>query len=227
MNKKIILILVAVVIIAAFFLFDLGRFLNLETLKEQKATLLTYYEQNTFTTILIYFIAYVLMAAFSLPGAAIMTLAGGAIFGLLNGTIIVSFASTIGATLAFLISRTLFHEQVEKRFKATLDKINRGIEEEGGLYLFTLRLVPVFPFFVINLVMGLTAIKPLLFYWVSQLGMLPGTLVYVNAGTQLASVESLSDIVSPGLIASFVLLGLFPLIAKHIVRFIKAKQAVS
>ena len=172
----------------------------------------------------IYALTYIAVTGLSLPGAAILTLAGGAVFGLLWGTVIVSFASTIGATLAFLAARFLFRDAVKSRFGERLQAIDAGVAKEGALYLFTLRLVPVFPFFVINLVMGLTNLKTQTFYWVSQIGMLAGTFVYVNAGTQLGKLESLSGILSPGLIGSFVLLGIFPLIANKIVEAVKANK---
>ena len=160
------------------------------------------------------------MTAFSLPGAILLTLAGGLLFGLFTGTVIVSFASTIGATLAMFIARFLLREWVQSRFSSQMEIINSGINKEGGFYLFTLRLVPVVPFLVINLGMGLTSLRALNFYWVSQLGMLPGTLVYINAGSELAKIESLGDILSPTLIGSFVLLGIFPLLVKKILAFI-------
>ena len=163
-----------------------------------------------------FFILYVAVTALSLPGAAVMTLAAGSVFGLLGGTVLVSFASSIGATLAFLASRYLLRDQVQRRFGDRLESINDGMQREGALYLFTLRLVPIVPFFLINLVMGLSPIRARTFYWVSQIGMLAGTLVYVNAGAQLAALESLSDIMSPALLGSFVLLGLFPLLARRI-----------
>ena len=177
------------------------------------------------TAALVFFVIYVVVTGLSLPGAAIMTLVGGAVFGLLWGTVIVSFASTIGATLAFLVARFLLRDTVQQRFGDNLKSVNAGVEKDGAFYLFALRLVPAFPFFVINLAMGLTPIRTAMFYIVSQIGMLPGTLVYVNAGTQLANVESLGDIASPSLLASFALLGIFPLIAKKVVEVVKARQA--
>jgi uncharacterized membrane protein YdjX (TVP38/TMEM64 family)/thioredoxin reductase len=173
---------------------------------------------------LLFFVAYVAVTGLSLPGAAVMTLAGGAIFGLFWGLLLVSFASSLGATLAFLASRFLLRDWVQKRFGDRMRAINAGIAKEGGFYLFTLRLVPLFPFFVINLVMGLTPLKTRTFYWVSQLGMLAGTLVYVNAGTQLARIDSLAGILSPALLGSFVLLGIFPLLAKKIVDALAARK---
>lgn len=213
-----------IVLVVLFFVLDLNRFLSLEYLKSQQEMLLAFYRENTAATIGIYMVIYILVTALSLPGAAVMTLAGGGFFGLLTGTVVVSFASTIGATLAFLVSRFLLKDWVQARFKDKLRAINKGIETEGAFYLFTLRLVPVFPFFIINLVMGLTPIKTIRFYLVSQIGMLPGTLVYVNAGTQLGQIDSLQGILSPDLLLSFVLLGIFPLLAKKAVSLIKKKK---
>ena len=185
------------------------------------------YRTNPLQTMAAFFLVYVAATGLSLPGATILTLAAGAIFGLLWGTVIVSFASSIGATLAFLASRYLLRDSIQAKFGDKLKAINAGIEKDGAFYLFTLRLVPAFPFFVINLVMGLTSIKTRTFYWVSQLGMLAGTIVYVNAGTQIAQIESAAGILSPALIASFTLLGIFPLIAKKIVAVIKARKVYS
>lgn len=218
------LLFVIAVLIAAFFIFDLQYYLTLETLKAQQAAIETYRSQHPVPALAIYALIYVAVTALSLPGAAILTLAGGAVFGLAWGTLIVSFASSIGATLAFLSARFLFRDLVEARFGDRLNIINKEMDRQGALYLFTLRLVPVFPFFVINLVMGLTNLKTQTFYWVSQLGMLAGTLVYVNAGTQLGKLESLSGILSPGLIGSFALLGIFPLLANKVVEAIKANK---
>jgi uncharacterized membrane protein YdjX (TVP38/TMEM64 family) len=213
-----------IALVVLFFVLDLNRFLSLEYIKSQQEMLIAYYRENTVTTIGIYMVIYVIVTALSLPGAAVMTLAGGALFGLLTGTVVVSFASTIGATLAFLVSRFLLKDWVQARFKDKLQAINKGIEKEGAFYLFTLRLVPVFPFFIINLVMGLTPITTIRFYLVSQIGMLAGTLVYVNAGTQLGQIDSLQGILSPGLLLSFALLGIFPLLAKKGVSLIKKKK---
>jgi uncharacterized membrane protein YdjX (TVP38/TMEM64 family) len=192
--------------------------------KSRQAWLVDIYAQHTLMAIGVYMLIYIAVTALSLPGAAVMTLAGGALLGLLTGTVVISFASTIGATLAFLVSRFLLKDWVQSRFKDKLKAINQGIEKEGAFYLFTLRLVPVFPFFIINLVMGLTPISIRRFYLVSQLGMLPGTLVYVNAGTQLAQIDSLKGILSPGLLLSFALLGLFPLLAKKGVAIFNQKR---
>jgi len=225
--KIIMLMMTFSVVIALFFAFDLQQYLNLEYLKSSKSLFISYYEQNPMLVLGSYFLSYVVMTAFSLPGAVWMTLGGGAFFGLLTGTFVVSFASTIGATLAMLISRFLLRDWVHGRFKQQMKTINSGIQKDGGFYLFTLRLLPVVPFFVINMVMGLTPLRTSTFYWVSQLGMLPGTLVYVNAGSELAKIESLGDILSPTLIGSFVLLGIFPLLVKKIISIIETKRGVA
>ncbi len=215
-KKKIILGVIAVLVIA-FFVFDLGRYFSLDYLNQQKDAITAYKDANPFEAAALYMLIYIAVTALSLPGAAIMTLAGGAVFGLVQGTILVSFASTIGASLAFLVSRVVLRDAVQKRFGDKLYAINQGIEREGAFYLFGLRLVPLFPFFVINLVMGLTPIRLVTFFLVSQLGMLPGTLVYVNAGTQLAQIDSVAGIASPPLLISFALLGIFPFIAKKLI----------
>lgn len=222
-NRK-LLIAVIVALIAAFFFFDIGRFFSLEYLKNEQASLNALYEARPVLVIAVFFFGYIAVAALSLPGAAILTLAAGAQFGLFSGTLIVSFASSIGATIAFLVSRYLLRDTIEAKFGDKLKTFNDNIEKDGAFYLFTVRLVPVFPFFLVNLVMGLTRLKTGIFYIVSQIGMLAGTLVFVNAGTQLAKIDSLSGILSPGLIFSFVLLGIFPLIAKRITDMIKAKK---
>ena len=214
---RILLLLLIVLAIAGFFVFDLGQHLTLANLKARQAELAAFVEQRPVLAVAAFFLLYVAVTALSLPGAAIMTLAAGAIFGLWEGTLIVSFASTIGASLAFLSSRYLLRDWVKARFGGRVGAIDRGIEKDGAFYLLTLRLIPAFPFFLINLAMGLTAMRLVTFALVSQLGMLPGTIVYVNAGTQLAAIESNRDILSPALIGSFVLLGLFPLLAKLLV----------
>ena len=226
-NKQIkILLLIAVftIVVALFFVFDLQKYLTLEYLKSSKAFFISSYEKNFILVLGSYFLFYIVITAFSLPGAVWMTLGGGAFFGLFAGTVIVSFASSIGATLAMLIARFLLRDWVQSCFASQMETINSGINKEGGFYLFTLRLVPAVPFFVINLGMGLTSLRALTFYWVSQLGMLPGTVVYINAGAELAKIESLGDILSPTLIASFVLLGIFPLLVKKILVFIEKKR---
>mgnify|MGYP003632756667 FL=1 len=224
MFKKILLLVIAISLMALFFHYDLNQLLTLEGLKGSMDQFGEWREQSPILIIGGFFALYVLVAALSLPGAAILTLAAGALFGLVEGFIIVSFASSIGALLAFLVSRYLLRESIKKKFPERLKAIDEGVQREGAFYLFTLRLVPVFPFFLVNLLMGVTGIKAWTFYWVSQLGMLAGTVVYVNAGTQLADIESLSGILSPKLIFSFVLLGLLPLIGKAIVNKIKQRK---
>ena len=223
-RQKSALLVLLLLAVAAFFAFDLQRFFSLAYVQEQRAELESLFRTRPALVVAGFFALYVAVTALSLPGAAIMSLLGGALFGLGLGTVIVSFASCIGATLAFLVSRYLLRDVIKRRFGERLTDIDKGIEREGAFYLFTLRLVPVFPFFVINLLMGLTTMKVWTFYWVSQLGMLAGTLVYVNAGTQLAQLKSLSGIVSPGVIGSFVLLGLFPLLAKKLIDIVKARR---
>ncbi len=222
--KKLLLLIVLALLVSAFFTFDLGQFFSLEYVKTQQAAIAELQGENPLQIAIGFFLLYIVVTALSLPGAAIMTIAAGAIFGLLWGLLIVSFASTIGATLAFLASRFLLRDAVQARFGDKLKAINQGIEKEGAFYLFTLRLVPLFPFFIINLLMGLTPLKTRSFYWVSQLGMLAGTAVYVNAGTQLAQLDSASGILSPALIGSLLLLGLFPWIAKGVINRIKANR---
>lgn len=222
--RKLLLIGAVAVLIGAFFAFDLGRFFSLEYFKSQQAAIEAYQAAHPWWTAGIFFTVYAVSTALSFSGAAVLTLVAGTLFGVLWGTIIVSFASTLGATLAFLIARFVLRDWVQDRFGDKLKAINAGVAKEGGFYLFTLRLIPVFPFFIINLVMGLTPIRIWTFIWVSQLGMLVGTAVYVNAGTQLAQIDSLKGILSPGLLASFVLLGIFPLIATKIVALVKAKR---
>ena len=219
---KIFVVIGIIALVVLFFVFDLKQYLTLEYIKSQQSAFASYYTNNPFGTIAAYMGIYILSTALSLPGAALLTLLGGALFGTLNGTIIVSFASTIGATLAFLASRFVLRDWVQSKFSNQLAKINEGVEKEGAFYLFTLRLIPAVPFFVINLVMGLTPMKAVTFFFVSQVGMLAGTVVYVNAGTQLSKIESLSGIVSPNIILSFVVLGLFPIITKKIMnKFVK------
>jgi pyruvate/2-oxoglutarate dehydrogenase complex dihydrolipoamide dehydrogenase (E3) component/uncharacterized membrane protein YdjX (TVP38/TMEM64 family) len=223
-KKKIIILLVLVAAIIAFFALDLGRFFSLAYIKESQQKFGDLYAVQPITVMASFFAIYVAVAALSLPGAAILTLAGGAIFGLVTGLVLVSFASSIGATLSFLAARFVLGDSVQQKFGQRMAEINKGVEKEGAFYLFTLRLVPLVPFFVINLLMGLTKMKTLTFYWVSQVGMLLGTAVFVNAGTQLAKIDSLKGILSPGLIGSFVLLGIFPIIAKKIVDGIKKRK---
>ena len=207
-KTKILVLLFVVALIAAFFIFDLGKYFSLDYFKQQQGVIAAYYQSNPVQTGLIFLAGYVVVTALSLPGAAIMTLVAGAIFGLLWGVIIVSFASTIGATLAFLVARFLLRDSIQSKFGDKLKAFNAGVEKEGGFYLFTLRLVPAFPFFMINVVMGLTTMKTRTFFWVSQLGMLAGTIVFVYAGQKLSEITSLKGILSPGLIGAFVLIGM-------------------
>jgi len=223
-QSRTVLLLVIAGLIALFFSFDLQHYLTLDSLKSQQAAIADYRQNHPLPAIALYAALYIAVTALSLPGAAILTLAGGAVFGLLWGTLIVSFASSIGATLAFLAARFLLRDWVKSRFSARLQAIDDGVNREGAFYLFTLRLVPLFPFFMINLAMGLTPIKTRTFYWVSQIGMLAGTVVYVNAGTQLAKLDSLSGILSPALLGSFALLGVFPLGAKKMLEFIQKRK---
>lgn len=221
---KIALVVLVALSIAAYFAFDFGRYLDLDYLKQAQQQISVLVRDHAVAATVVFFLVYVLVTAASLPGAAVMTLAAGAVFGVIWGLSIVSFASSIGATLAMLLARTLFGDTVQRRFGDQLGAVNRGFERDGGFYLFTLRMVPLFPFFVINLVMGLTPIRTWTFYWVSQLGMLPGTFVYVFAGRQLAAIDSVGDVLSPGLIAALSLLGLFPLFAKKLVGWIRRSR---
>ncbi|OYQ41733.1 pyridine nucleotide-disulfide oxidoreductase [Rhodoferax sp. TH121] len=222
--SKVVLLAVVAAAIAAFVWLDLGRFLRLDYLQSSQAAFAALYAEQPWTVRATYFAIYVAVAGLSLPGAAIVTLAGGGIFGLAWGLLLVSFASSIGATLSFLAARFVLRDVVQARFGKRLADINAGVEREGALYLFSLRLIPVVPFFVINLAMGLTTLRTWTFYWVSQLGMLAGTAVYVNAGTQLADIRSLQDVASPGLLGALVLLGLFPLLAKASMNFIQKRK---
>jgi dihydrolipoamide dehydrogenase len=225
--SKIILLLVIALLAYGFFAFDLQQYLTLSHLKSRQQAFENYYAENQALTMGAYMALYIAVTALSLPGATIMTLAGGALFGIWVGLLLISFASTIGATLAFLISRFLLRDYVQNKFGDKLKAVNESFRKDGSFYLFTLRLVPVFPFFVINLVMGLTPIRTVMFYIVSQVGMFPGTIVYVNAGTQLAKIESLKGILSVELLLSFALLGVFPLAAKKLVAFIKARKVLA
>ena len=225
MNTKKLFILLAVIAAAiAFFVFDLGRFFSLAYIKQSQQTFSELYNARPVFITAVFFAIYVVITALSLPGAAIMTLAAGASFGLVWGTVVVSFASTLGATLAMLIARYVLQDSIEKRFGAKLADVNKGIEKEGAFYLFTLRLLPLIPFFVLNVLIGLTKMKTWTYFWVSQLGMLAGTIAYVNAGTEIAKIDSLRSILSPGLIGSFVLLGLFPLLMKKVLAIYKKRK---
>lgn len=226
MNKKLLIgiaLLALIVLLATQF----GQYLTLENAKAQQAILAEYIDNNFVLASAIYFFAYILITAFSIPGAAVVTLLGAALFGFVTSLVLVSFASSIGATIAFLSSRYLLRDWVQAKFGAKLKTINQGVEKDGPFYLFSLRLIPVFPFFLINLLMGLTPISTTKYYFVSQLGMLPGTIVFLNAGTQLANIDSLAGIVSPSVLASFVLLGLFPVVAKWIMNKIRPSDQIA
>lgn len=223
-QARIVLLLTAGILVLFFILFDGQQYLSLTSLAEGRRALQSFYSEHRLLTVTGYMLLYILVTALSLPGALIMTLGGGALFGLWLGLVLVSFASTIGATLAFLGARFLFRDAVQHRFGEKLAAVNQGIEQDGVLYLFTLRLVPVFPFFIINLLMALTPIRTRAFYLVSQLGMFPASLVYVNAGTQLGKIQSAAGILSPGLLFSFALLGIFPLLAKKVIQRLRKKE---
>ena len=228
MNRKLIAqLLIAAIFLGAFigfFALELHHYLSLDELRKRRDDLLAFTEANLALMIAGYMLVYIVMAALSVPGAAVLTLAGGALFGVLIGTVAVSFASTIGATIVFLAARFLFRDSLQQRFGKRLETINRGVQRDGAFYLLALRLVPVFPFWLINLLMALTPIRPWTFYWVSQLGMLPATIVYVNAGTQLGRIESLGDILSAPLIGAFVLLGLLPLLLRWLLRWLENRK---
>lgn len=222
--KKLIIAGLIVLLLFLVKFFGLDQYLTLSFLKAQQARFAALYAANPLTVLGAYALIYIVVTALSLPGAAVMSLAGGGLFGLVTGTIVVSFAASIGATCACLVARYLLRDWVQNKFGDKLAKINEGMEREGGFYLFSLRLVPIFPFFIINLVMALTPIKMTTFYWVSLVGMLPATIVFVNAGRELARVESPSDILSPGLILSFVLLGLLPLVTKKLLALYRTRR---
>lgn len=224
MMKKALILLLAAAALLAYFVFDLGQYLSLENFKTQQAEILAAKNAQPVLYMAGFFLIYVAVTGLSIPGAAIMTLIAGALFGLVLGTILVSFASTIGATLAFLGSRYVLRDWVQSKFGERLKAIDDGLAKDGAFYLFTLRLIPVFPFFVINLLMGLTRIRTWTFFWVSQLGMLAGTIVYVNAGTQISQIESTTGLLSPVLIGSFVLLAFFPWAAKGLIAFVNRRR---
>lgn len=224
--NKIIIVAVVVGLIAAFNIFNLGDYFSLSYIKDSQERFENLYSENRAAVIAGYMLIYIISTSLSLPGAAVLTLAAGALFGLVVGTLVVSFASTIGATLACLVSRFILRDWIQNRFADKLRAVNAGVDKEGAFYLFTLRLIPIFPFWLINLVMGLTKMRLITFYWVSQVGMLAGTIVYVNAGKELAKIDSLGGILSPGLIFSFVLLGLFPIITKKLLELYKTKKGL-
>lgn len=223
--KRFVILAVVVLAIGAFFALGLGQYLSLEYLQASRAHAVELVNATPLTASLVFFVIYVLVTGLSLPGAAVMTIAAGAIFGVWWGVLLVSFASSVGATIAFMISRLVLGDWVQRRFGTYLEPINRGLENEGVFYLFSLRMVPVFPFFVVNLLMGLTRIGVLQFYLVSQVGMLAGTFVFVFAGTQLAEIHKLGDVLSPGMMIALTLLGLFPLIAKKLIGIVAQRRA--
>lgn len=223
MNKKKVVIAI-VLVVAVWMMFNFNHLITLENAKIQQANLDVFISNNWLVASAIYFILYILTTALSVPGAAIISLLGAALFGFWWGLVLVSFASSIGATLAFLFSRYLLRDWVQQKFDNKLAAINSGIEKDGNLYLLTLRLIPVFPFFLINLLMGLSKMSASKFYLYSQLGMLPGTMVYLNAGSQLADIQSLSGLLSPEVLVSLAILGLFPLVAKFIIGKISNKK---
>jgi len=218
--KSFIIVFFLASIMAGFF-FDIGQYLSFETIKEQHEKLILLIESNFIFYFILFFFIYIIVTAFALPFAAIKTVLAGALFGLIPGVILTSFASSIGSTLCFLMSRFVLRDFVQNKYSKYLDKINKGIKEDGIYYLFFLRLSPIFPFFIINLVFGLTKMKTMTFYIISQIGMLIGTVVFVNAGVQLSKISSMSDILSFNLILSFILIGLVPLIIKKLIQIIK------
>lgn len=216
MIKKPLLLIVLIAAFAGMWLLDIHQLFTLHGLKDSLQQFELWQAQQPLLLALVFFLIYILAAALSFPGVGVMTVAAGALFGVVWGLVLVSFASSVGAVLAFLSARYLFRDTVQQRFNSRLQKVNDGMARDGAFYLFTLRIVPVVPFFLINLLMGLTRIRIWTFYWVSQLGMLPGTLLYVNAGTQLAAIDEMADILSPGLLVSLLLLGMFPWLAKKL-----------
>jgi len=225
--KKILILIIIVGLIVAVKFFHIDRYLTLSFLKGSLDSLKSLYESHRIMVITGYFIIYVLTTSLSLPGASPLGIAGGALFGFWTATIVVSFASTIGATLACLVSRFLLRDWIQNKFGDRIKKVNEGVEKEGAFYLFTLRLIPVFPFWLINLAMGLTKMSLFKFYWVSQIGMLPGTMVFVNAGKELAKIESVKGILSPGLIISFTLIGIFPIMVKKLIALYHSRRQKS
>ena len=226
MFKKLAVVIAIVALAVVFKVFHLDQYLTLSYMKASQEHFAILYAHHRVTVVAVYILIYILVTSLSLPGAAVLTLAGGALFGLATGTIVVSFASTIGATLACAVSRFLLRDWVQGKFGDRIARVNEGVEKEGAFYLFTLRLIPVFPFWLINLAMGVTRMKLITFYWVSQIGMLAGTIVYVNAGKELAKIDSLKGIMSPRLLGSFVLLGVFPLASKKVIAWYRGRKGL-
>lgn len=211
----------AVAVIVAFLLLDLGAYVRVDVVRDLVASLRGVYAEHAVAVLAAYFVAYVALAALCLPGATAMSLTGGAVFGFWTGVVVVSFASSLGATLGFLLSRYLFRDAVQRRFGVRLDTINTGIRRDGAWYLLSVRLIPGFPFFLVNLLSGLTPLPVGTFYVVSQVGMLGGTMTVVNAGTELAKIESATDILSPSVFFAFFLIGVLPLVARLVLRFLR------
>ena len=224
-KSQILLILSIILLFAAYFYFDLGQYLTLESIKEWQVKILQDLNENYALYLIGFSLIYIAATALSFPGAALLTLLGGGLFGVVVGTLVVSVSSTLGATISFWSARFLLKESVEKKFASTVNKINAGVEKEGGFFLFGLRLVPVFPFFMVNLLMGLTNMKTTTYMWVSALGMLPGTIAFVNAGTQLSQIDSLKGLLSPGLIGAFVFIGILPVLSKKLLQKLNSKNS--
>jgi len=222
--KRLVIVGIIASLVACYFLFDLGQYFSLEYIKASRERFQTLYAEHTVLVIGAYFLLYVTATALALPAATAITLAGGAMFGFATGTVVVSFASSIGAAVAFVVARYLLRDWVQGRFGDKLEKINQGIEKDGAFYLFTLRLIPLFPFFVVNTVIALTPMRLFTYYWVSQVGMFPATLVYVNAGKELGRIDSLSGLLSPSLILSFAILGIFPLVMKKALGWYQSRR---
>ena len=221
--KKISLIIAVIGVVASFYLLDRSHLFSIDYVKESLAEFNMHHDENPVLTISVFMLIYIAVTSLSIPGAAVLTLLAGALFGVVTGTIIVSFASTIGATISFLIARFILGNYVQERYAEKLQVINEGIEKEGWIYLLTLRLIPVFPFFVNNLMMGLTKIKVTTFFIISQIGMLAGTVAYVFAGQELAQIDSLQNIISRDLLIAFTILGLLPIVMKQLVKRLKRK----
>ncbi|MDA7579733.1 TVP38/TMEM64 family protein [Alphaproteobacteria bacterium] len=221
---KISLLLFLISLIILFFIYEMNEYSSLQNIKRQYQNLLHYYDKNNLLIHIIFIFIYIITTSLSLPFALALTLFAGALFGFWYGLILVSFGSTIGATIAFLIARFIGYEYVRKNYKNQLSKFHNGFKKEGAFYLFALRMVPLFPFFMINIFTALMPIKTWTFYWVSQVGMLPGTFLYVFAGTQLSEIKSLSDIMSPTLIVTFIFIGFFPILVKEVFKYLKNKS---
>ena len=221
---KLSLFLFLISLIILFFIYEMNEYSSLQNIKRQYQNLLHYYDKNNLLIHIIFIFIYIITTSLSLPFALALTLFAGALFGFWYGLILVSFGSTIGATIAFLISRFIGYEYVRKNYKNQLSKFYNGFKKEGTFYLFALRMVPLFPFFMINIITALMPIKTWTFYWVSQVGMLPGTILYVFAGTQLSEIKSLSDIMSPILIVTFIFIGFFPILVKEVFKYLKNKS---